>query len=95
MKTMYLYFMSNKKDGVLYTGITNNLSRRVYEHKNKLLKGFTSKYNLTKLVYVEKIEGEVQAIEREKHFKKSYRREKVKLINKSNPEWLDLSGDIM
>ena len=95
MNTYYVYILTTKNNKLLYIWVTNNLERRLYEHKNKLLKGFTSKYNLTKLVYVEEIEGEIQAIEREKYFKKSYRSEKVKLINKTNPGWLDLSGDIM
>ncbi len=92
---MYVYIMSNKKDGTLYIGVTNNLIRRAYEHRNKLIDGFTKRYNLTKLVYFEEIDGQLEAIQREKFLKKAFRRYKVSLIEKNNPEWLDLYEKII
>ncbi len=87
--------MTNHKHGTLYTGVTNNLVRRVYEHKNKLIKGFTSQYDLTKLVYYEIWQGENEAIEREKKLKKAYRKYKIDLIEKQNPDWDDLYNSIL
>lgn len=87
--------MSNHKDGTIYIGVTNNLVRRVWEHKNKLLEGFTKKYNLTNLVYYECIEGEKQAIEREKYLKKCFRHQKKSLIEHLNPQWNDLFDSIL
>ena len=84
--------MSNWNDKVLYTGITNNLERRVYEHKNKLTKGFTAKYNINKLVYFEYTEDVTAAISREKQIKGWCRQNKNELIENTNPEWKDLSG---
>ena len=95
MKQMYVYIMTNHKHGTLYTGATNNLVRRVYEHKNKLIKGFTSQYDLTKLVYYEIWQGENEAIEREKKLKKAYRKYKIDLIEKQNPDWDDLYNSIL
>lgn len=92
---MYVYIMTNHKHGTLYTGVTNNLVRRVYEHKNKLIKGFTSQYDLTKLVYYEIWQGENEAIEREKKLKKAYRKYKIDLIEKQNPDWDDLYNSIL
>lgn len=87
----YVYILTNKSNKVLYIGVTNNLSRRVYEHKNKLVEGFTKKYKLTKLVYYE-IGGSIEdAIRREKQFKKWHRDWKMNLISQFNPEWKDLS----
>lgn len=77
----------------LYAGMTNNLARRVYEHKNKLLDGFTKKYNITKLVYFETISDINTAIKREKQLKNWHRQWKINLINSMNPEWCDLSLD--
>ena len=82
---------SNWNDKVLYTGITNNLERRVYEHKNKLTKGFTAKYNINKLVYFEYTEDVTAAISREKQIKGWCRQNKNELIENTNPEWKDLS----
>ena len=90
MKQMYVYMMTNKNNTTLYSGVTSDLVRRVYEHRNKLIQGFTSRYNLTKLVYYEIVDGEVQAIEREKVLKKAYKSYKIKLINEMNPAWDDL-----
>ena len=82
--------MNNKKNGVLYIGVTNNLLRRVWEHKEGILKGFTEKYKLKNLVYYEFHEDILSAIQREKHLKLWSRQWKVKLIEKENPEWNDL-----
>ena len=86
----YIYIMTNKNNGVLYTGITNNLQRRVYEHKEKLVKGFTAKYNVVKLVYYEVFEDSYNAISREKQIKAGSREKKLDLIKSMNPEWKDL-----
>jgi putative endonuclease len=83
--------MTNKKNGVLYTGITNNLARRVYEHKEKLISGFTSKYNLTKLVLFEETHDVNAAIAREKQIKGWLRKKKIELIESQNPDWRDMS----
>lgn len=82
--------MTNKSK-TLYTGVTNDLQRRVYEHKNKIIKGFTSKYNIIKLVYYERTESIESAIAREKQIKGWVRRKKIDLIESMNPEWNDLS----
>jgi putative endonuclease len=82
--------MTNIGNNVLYTGITNDLLRRVYEHKNKLVKGFTSKYNITKLVYYEQASSAVSAITREKQIKAGSRTNKIKMIDTFNPVWEDL-----
>ncbi len=90
MEQYYVYVMTNKSR-TLYTGITNTLERRVYEHKNKLIEGFTKKYNITKLVYYE-ISNDVEAaITREKQIKGWLRRKKIALIESVNPQWKDLS----
>ncbi len=94
MKTMYVYIMTNKNNTSLYVGVTNNLVRRVWEHKNEILKGFTSQYDLHKLVYFETYEDEKTAIEREKYLKKCYRVTKMKLITNLNPQWNDLYEQI-
>ena len=86
--------MTNKNNTVLYTGVTNNLVRRVYEHKEKIIKGFTSKYNITKLVFYEKSTGIESAIAREKQIKAGSRQKKIDLINSLNPEWKDLYEEI-
>lgn len=87
----YTYIMTNEHNTVLYIGVTNNLERRVYEHKNHLVKGFTSRYNIHKLVYYEYTTDVTAAIEREKQWKKWNRQKKIRLIERLNPEWLDLS----
>ena len=91
MKQFYVYILTNKKYGTLYIGVTNNLERRIYEHKNKLADGFTKKYNLNKLVHFEETESVGAAIEREKQLKYWQRQWKLDLINKDNPEWEDLA----
>ena len=93
-KNYYIYIMTNKNNTVLYTGVTGNLMRRIYEHKNKLGSGFTKKYNVTKLVYYEIYENPTNAIAREKQIKAGSRDKKIKLIESINPEWKDLYEDL-
>ena len=95
MKTMYVYIMTNKNNTTLYVGVTNDLIRRTLEHKNNLLQGFTSEYDLHKLVYFEICEDEQSAIEREKYLKKCYRKTKEKFITQKNPKWRDLFDDLI
>lgn len=90
-KSYYVYIMTNVTNNVLYIGITNDLRRRVYEHKNKLVKGFTSEYHLCKLVYYEQTSDVRAAIEREKQLKRWHREWKMNLIKQSNPEFDDLN----
>ncbi|MGK7954350.1 MAG: GIY-YIG nuclease family protein [Crocosphaera sp.] len=90
----FIYIMTNKNNKVLYTGVTNNLVRRVYEHKNKLIDGFTQKYNIIKLVYYEIFDNPSGAIEREKQIKGGSRQKKINLINSINPQWDDLYKNI-
>jgi len=90
----YVYLLANKHNNVLYTGVTSDLIRRVYEHKNKLVKGFTQKYNVDRLVYYEACANIVVAIEREKQIKAWSRKKKDDLINALNPEWDDLYHSI-
>ena len=82
--------MTNKRNTVIYTGVTNNLKNRVYEHKEELVDGFTKKYNITKLVYYEVFEYPENAILREKQIKAGSRQKKIELVNKNNSAWLDL-----
>ena len=79
----------------LYTGVTNNLARRVYEHKNKLIEGFTKKYNITRLVYFEVFNNIEDAIRREKQIKGWVRKKKIALIESINPEWKDLFEELL
>ena len=90
MAEYYVYVMTNKWSTALYTGVTNDLPRRVYEHKNKLAKGFTSKYNLDRLVYYETTDSVESAIAREKQIKSGSRASEVRLIERMNKDWLDL-----
>jgi len=90
----YVYILASKKNGVLYIGVTNDLRRRVYEHKNHLHKGFTDKYFVGRLVYYEETPDIKSAILREKQVKKWKREWKENLINKSNPDWKDLYDNI-
>jgi putative endonuclease len=82
--------MTNKYNTVLYTGITSNLKRRIYEHKEKLVAGFTKKYNITKLLYYEVFDDPENAISREKQIKAGSRQKKIQLTNTMNKEWRDL-----
>jgi len=89
-RQFYVYLMTNKGNIVLYTGVTNNLRRRVYEHKQKLADGFTKKYNIVKLVYYEVFQDSLSAILREKQIKAGPRKKKEQLINSINNQWCDL-----
>ncbi|WP_226789122.1 GIY-YIG nuclease family protein [Polaribacter porphyrae] len=89
----YVYIITNKKDEVLYVGVTNDLERRMFEHKNKLVEGFSSRYNLDKLIYFEAYQFINDAIKREKNIKKWKREWKINLIVEDNPDWKDLSED--
>lgn len=93
VKTFYVYILANESRKVLYTGISNNLKRRLEEHRNGLNKGFTYRYNVHYLMYYEKYYKAIPAIKREKQIKKWYRKRKDTLIEKMNPEWKDLTGD--
>lgn len=90
----YVYLLTNWNNKVMYIGVTNNLNRRVYEHKNELVDGFTKKYHVHKLVYFETTTDVKAAIEREKQLKGWTREKKNALVNNMNPEWIDLSGKI-
>ena len=92
-KSYYVYIMTNKNKNVLYTGVTNDLQRRVYEHKNKLVSGFTKKYNVNKLVYFEETSDIESAILREKQIKSGSRQKKIDLIDRANDKWVDLSEE--
>ena len=91
----YVYILTNKNNSVLYTGVTNNLIRRIYEHKNHLVKSFTEKYLVTKLVYFEQTNNIESAILREKQIKAGSRKKKIELINKFNIKWEDLYSKII
>jgi len=92
MKNCYVYILSNKSK-TLYIGVTNDLQRRIYEHKHKLIDGFAKKYNLTSLVYFETFNNMLDAIHREKQLKNWHREWKINLIESINPGWKDLSED--
>ena len=94
-KQSYVYILFNKSDGVLYTGVTSDLVKRVFEHKSKVIKGFTQKYNVDKLGYYEVYEDIEKAILREKQIKAGSRKKKIELIESMNPEWKDLYEDIL
>lgn len=92
MKNSYwVYILCSERNGTLYVGVTSNLSRRIYEHKQKLLEGFTNKYNVNILVYLEEYQDVHEAIHREKCLKRWKREWKLKLIEEQNPDWNDLS----
>ncbi len=92
-KNYWVYILTNKRNGTLYVGVTNNLCRRIYEHKSKLLDGFTEKYSLDKLVHCEAFYQIEDAIYREKCIKKWKRIWKIRLIEGENPDWNDLYED--
>ena len=94
-KQPVIYLLTNKTNGTLYTGVTSDLSKRVWQHKNGISKGFCTKYNLTKLVYFELLEDMYQAISREKQIKAGSRKAKIKLIENINPVWRDLYQDTL
>lgn len=87
--------MSNKQDGVLYIGVTSDIVKRVYEHKNSFVDGFTKQYNLKNLVYYEVYDEIEEAIKREKQLKNWHREWKIELVNKQNPKWEDLYESIL
>jgi putative endonuclease len=89
-----IYILTNKTRGTIYTGVTSNLVKRVWQHKNKITGGFTGKYNLTMLVYYELHHDMYQAIQREKQIKAGSRMKKIKLIDNFNPTWKDLYDEI-
>lgn len=93
-KQGFVYLLTNSLNTVIYTGVTNNLQRRIFEHKEKLVEGFTKKYNITKLVYFEEFENIINAIEREKQIKGGSRQDKINLIKSMNPEFNDLYFDL-
>lgn len=95
MKQYYVYILTNKNNTVLYIGVTSNLIRRVHEHKNKLVDGFTKKYNCNKLVWYGSTPEIESAIGQEKRMKKWKREYKINLINKFNPDWKDLYKDLL
>ena len=94
-KQSYIYIMTNYNKTTLYIGVTNNLVRRVYEHKHKLVDGFTKRYNLTILVYYEVFDNIENAIIQEKQLKAGSRQKKIDLINSLNPSWQDLYNSII
>lgn len=94
MRSYYVYILTNKKHGTLYIGVTNNLIRRVDEHRRGVHEGFTKRYNLKKLVWFDVTDDVSAAIWREKCMKKWYREWKIRLIEESNPEWRDLYDNL-
>lgn len=94
-KQAYIYILFNKRNGTLYTGVTSNLVKRVWEHKQKIVEGFTQKYNIDKLGYYEIFDDILKAIEREKQIKSGSRTKKIKLIESINPNWQDLYNTIL
>ena len=93
-RRFYVYMLTNFKNTVIYTGVTNDLMRRVFEHRMKLRDGFTKRYNVTKLVYYEEFVDVKNALAREKQIKGGSRKKKIALINRMNPEWKDLFEEI-
>ncbi|MBA8756874.1 MULTISPECIES: GIY-YIG nuclease family protein [Wolbachia] len=89
-KLSYIYILTNKANSTLYIGVTANLIKRIWEHKNKIVSGFTSRYNVNKLVYFEEFEDISLAIARERRLKEWPRQWKINLINQKNPSWVDL-----
>ena len=90
----YVYILTNWNNKVMYIGVTNNIVRRLYEHKNKLISGYTSKYNVNKLVYLEETDDINEAIRREKQLKGWKRERKNELVESINPEWKDMSEEM-
>jgi len=93
MKQYCVYILTNKS-GTLYIGVTGNLKKRIWEHKNKVVEGFTKKYKIDKLIYFEQTENVMSALEREKQLKKWSRIKKINLINNANPDWEDLYNQL-
>ena len=95
MKEAYLYILTNKTNNLLYIGVSGNIKARLFQHRKHLVEGFTDKYNITKVVYIEKFDVMINAIEREKQLKGSPRQKKIELIKTFNPNFKDLYEDIM
>jgi putative endonuclease len=95
MKTYYVYILASKRNGTLYISVTNNLIRRVYEHKNDLINGFAKKYKVHMLVYYEHANDIYSAIQREKRLKKWERKWKIELIETMNPDWHDFYEELV
>ncbi len=93
-KTYYVYILASKRNGTLYIGVTSDLKKRVYEHKMRLVKGFTKKYKIHTLVYYESTSDILSAIQREKQIKKWERKWKIRLIEENNLQWKDLYYDL-
>jgi len=93
-KREFIYLLTNSANTVIYTGVTNNLQKRTYEHKKKLVEGFTKRYNINKLVYYEQFEDIINAIEREKQIKGGSRQDKIDLIKSTNPQFKDLYNEL-
>ena len=93
-KQYYVYLISNKNNTTIYTDITSDLKRRIWEHKNNITKGFSSKYNLHKLLYYEIYQDPENAIIREKQIKSGRREKKIRLIESMNPKWVDLYDNL-
>jgi len=94
-KQFHAYLLASKRNGTLYVGVTSDLIKRVWEHKNHLVDGFTKKYKVNKLVYFEKHDNPEHAIAREKRLKKWNRAWKIRLIEKNNPDWTDLYDSLL
>jgi putative endonuclease len=94
MKTFYVYILCSKRNGTLYVGVTSDLVKRIYEHKNNLVEGFTKKYSVHRLAWYETHESAESAITREKQIKKWKRVWKLKMIEQNNPDWNDLFGNL-
>src|SRR5690242_7352037 len=91
----YIYILTNLTNNVLYVGVTEDLIKRIYQHKQKLIEGFSKKYNVTKLVYFERFKTIFDAIAREKQIKAGSRKKKIALVNSLNPDWKDLYSSIL
>ena len=89
-----VYILTNKPDGTLYTGVTSDLPKRIWQHKNRVMKGFSTRYNLTRLVYFELFEDMYTAISREKQIKAGSRKAKINLIERRNPGWRDIYTEV-
>ena len=95
MQQYYVYILASKKNGTIYIGVTGDLIKRIYEHKQNLMDGFTKKYNVHDLVYYEAHKEIEEAITREKQIKKWNRKWKLRLIEEKNPDWMDLYSEIV
>ncbi|MEK7125558.1 MAG: GIY-YIG nuclease family protein [Patescibacteria group bacterium] len=95
MRTFYVYIMASQRNGTTYIGVTNNLTRRVYQHRNGLVEGFTKEYKVNRLVYFEEYSDIREALPREKQLKRWKRSWKIELVEKNNPTWRDLYNDLL